>query len=226
MMTWGRAQGPSTQAASVITGPAELVEFSSIVTRGIPGRPIQTGRYFRGPDGSDRHEAGPAVDVVELVDIKNIALETNYIWNVHDPHHTWHAHPMQLGGEGRGFPRSMQTKQLAPNPSGLPIQHEGFDVVLMAKNGIVTRRAPALNFLIVDRLLPNGERVTHTNIRVGPVDRAVVALAAPKSGPSREPLFEPPYAAVIEWHTNPTGIITGQRIGGVVPVPPKPVGGR
>ena len=82
LLTWsGRAQTPTTASAGWIDGPSDLVEFSSILTRTIPGHPTMTGRFFRGADGSERHEVGPEIDIVELVEIKNIALETYYIWD-------------------------------------------------------------------------------------------------------------------------------------------------
>lgn len=224
LLTWSGAQAPPAPQGFV-TGPSELVEFSCILTRSEPGHPTQTGRYFRGPDGSDRHEAGPAVDVVELIDIKNIARETNYIWDKRVPQ-AWHAYPMQVGEQGRGFPRSMPKSALTPMPNGQPMQYEGLDVVEWAKGGLTMRRAPALNFFIVDRLLPNGGRVTCSNIHVGPVDQVVAALGAPRSGPGREPLFEPPYTDAIEWRNTPNGIIRGEHVGGLVPgaVPPPPRG--
>ena len=203
----------SPASADAVTGPAEIVAFSSVLTRSEPGRPLQMGRFFRGPDGSERHEVGPSLDVVQLVEIKNIPYETYYLWDERNPG-VWVAHPMILDEHVRSFPRTMSRKMLTPNPTGQVMKHEGFDVVLLARDGLTRRIAPALNFLDVDRVMPNGTRTMHTNIRVGDVVQFAAALPALKTGPARDPLFEPPDAATIQWSTTPSGIISGTR-GGV-----------
>ena len=125
---------------------------------------------------------------------------------------------MLLGGQGRPYARGMSRGMLAPNPSGQAIQHEGIEVHQIARDGLTKRIAPSLNFLEVDRLLPNGERTVHTSIKVGSTMAAATTVGAPKRGPVRDPLFEPPYGATIQWRNNPAGIVTGQR-GDVIPKP-------
>jgi hypothetical protein len=203
-----RAQQVSSQEIG-IGGPSSIVEFVGVWTRSEPGQPASTGYLFRGPDGSERHESGPDLQRITLVSIKNIANETLYMWN----RGKWTAQPMQLGGEGAPFPRNIDKRRLAPNPSGQKMTHENIEVVQMAQNGVMTRVAPALNFFGVDQVMPNGTRMVLTNIQVGPVEPVARTLSAPQAGPARNPLFEPPADAwaTLEWHAKPGGIIVDRR---------------
>src|SRR5579872_1095024 len=169
-----------------IAGPNQLIEFSSVMTRTRPGGDTLTGRYFRGPDGSDRHESGPALDEIYFVEIKNIAQATYYTWDRRTPE-TWYAHPMQINGTQRRFARTMSRAQ-AKNAG--PLYHEDFEVVELSGGGLTRHIAPALNFLDVDRVLPNGGRITHTNIRIGAVTQALASAPPVRTGPERDPLFE------------------------------------
>jgi hypothetical protein len=200
---------PTLRAAGTqgrINGPQELVEFSSVLTRTDPRGTVQTGRFFRGPDGSTRHEVGPDLTIVTMVEIKNISQATYYLWDARNPA-AWHAHPMKLGSDGAPFPRSIKSSMLSPNANGQVIEYDGFEALQIAANGVTKRVVPSLNFLEVDRLTPDGTRVMHTSIKVGPVSDVAAGLAAPHSGPSRNPLFEPPATASVEWHADARGIV-------------------
>jgi hypothetical protein len=206
VFTGWRAQTAPPQDG-FIDGPDKIVEFSSILTRTTSDRTL-TGHFFRGPDGSSRHEQGPDLDHVVMVAIKNITEATYYVWDYRRPE-VWVARPMLLG-DGVPLKRRMPRHLLSPTNDPRPLRHEDFEVYQTERNGLVRRYAPALNFLEVDQLQPDGTRVTHTHILVGPIAPVVASLPAPRSGPGRDPLFDPPWDAQIEWHAEPGGIISGK----------------
>jgi hypothetical protein len=193
---------------SMVQGPSERVEFSSVLTR-TTASTLQTGRFFRAADGSERHETGPAVDVVAQVEIKNVAQEKAYYYGYNGPGkgNGWTAHPMQLAGFGvPPFPKAEPVSEFTPDPKG-QLQHEGFAAVERTQGGVMQRLVPALNFLIADQLDPAGNRLTHSHIQVGSLAQLVAQLPPVQSGPGRDPLFEPPAGATVTWNPTPSGMI-------------------
>ena len=191
----------------LILGPSQMVPFASVLTRTTAGV-VQTGRFFRDANGSQRHEVGPAVDTVTMVEIKNVPEVTYYLWDARlGP--GWIAHPMQLRADGRvSIIPAMKKSAFVPNSQPGPVTYEGIEVLLRVRGGLTSRIAPSLNFLHVDTEMPDGTRMLHSNIHVGPIDSFVASLPAPTAGPGRDPLFDPPYNVNITWKNDPEGIIS------------------
>ena len=133
------------------------------------------GRLWRGADGSVRLETGDGL-VAPHIQIRNISRDTYYEFRALSG---WTSLPLRAGG-------APATRAEDAGSEATPVLFEGRAALRRSSPaGQVDVIVPELNFLPVERSLPDGSRVALRNIRTD------VALNAA--------LFEPPAGASVRW---------------------------
>jgi len=171
-----------------LPGPDTWVAFTADVQRtNAAGASVAVGKFYQGSDGSSRLETGPSLDDIRLIDIKNIALERNYHYVAN---RGWIENPMQLI-PGMGFPPMRMGPQSLGRVSVMAYEGRAAFQRTFARGGVETV-VPDLNFFVVDKHLPTGDRNRFFNIVPGEVDPT---------------LFTLPDGVTATWDPTPSGII-------------------
>jgi hypothetical protein len=204
------------QQPELLHGPSQWVEFTAVATKTDPNGPPVVGRFFRGADGSERLDTGPALDNVGTIMINNLTTERYYNWSERTG---WINGPMQVPPE---LKRPMAYRKGMFASTATAIKYGEFDALQVSTGeGSVSRLVPALNFFAIDRLSPLGGRISFTDVRVGPVAEYLKTLpAAIGARYAGVPLFEPPPGADVRITNTPGGITKMDR-GAQHQMPPK-----